>query len=258
MGAGPGSVALRPGGAGWPRPRRRGGRSRNRPGCRRAGCRPRASRSAPGPGRGPGRPGRSTRSSAGSARGRPGRAPRASWWRPTGSSRRTARCPGPGRRRSGAPRRPRGRRSRWSRAAAGGRRSPRRSSPPPAPCWPACTAWGCWPPAGRRRSAARISGGQAVGDVLGQGAGDQAEGALGLPVGELVRAGLPVLGHAEPGLVGGGQGDQRVADPGQVRGPVIGLGQHHPGQQGADAQLPVPHPDRQHGLDPGARCRSCR
>ena len=91
----------------------------------------------------------------------------------------------------------------------------------------------------------RVAGGQAIGVVFGQGAGDQAEGALGLPVGELVRAGLPVLGHAEPGLVGGGQGDQRVADPGQVRGPLIGLGQQHAGQQGADPQLPVAHPDRQ-------------
>ena len=89
------------------------------------------------------------------------------------------------------------------------------------------------------------AGGQAIGVVFGQRAGDQAEGALGLPVGELVRASLPVLGHAEPDLVGGGQGDQRAADPGQVRGPLIGLGQHHPGQQGADPQLPVPHPDRQ-------------
>ena len=41
---------LRPGlaRAGWPRPRRRGGRSRSRPGCRRAGCRPRASRVSTG------------------------------------------------------------------------------------------------------------------------------------------------------------------------------------------------------------------
>ena len=95
------------------------------------------------------------------------------------------------------------------------------------------------------------AGGQAVGDVFGQGAGDQAEGALGLPVGEQVRASLPVLGHAEPHLVGRGQGGQRAADPGQVRGPVTGLGQQHPGQQGADPQLAVPHPDRQQRLHPG-------
>ena len=43
--------------------------------------------------------------------------------------------------------------------------------------------------------------------VFGQGAGDQAEGPLGLPVGEQVRAGLPVLEHAEPHLVRPGQGD---------------------------------------------------
>jgi len=41
--------------------------------------------------------------------------------------------------------------------------------------------------------------------VLFQGAGDQAEGALGLPVGEQVRAGLPVRQHAEPSLIGLGQ-----------------------------------------------------
>ena len=43
-GAGPGPAARRTAGAGWPRLRRRGGRSRSRPGCRRAGCRLRASR----------------------------------------------------------------------------------------------------------------------------------------------------------------------------------------------------------------------
>jgi hypothetical protein len=91
---------------------------------------------------------------------------------------------------------------------------------------------------------------QAVGCVLGQGACDQAEGALGRPVGEQVRAGLPVLRDAEPDLVGLGQAGERVADPGQVRGPLIGLGQQHPGQQGADPQLPVAHPGGQQGLDP--------
>jgi hypothetical protein len=92
--------------------------------------------------------------------------------------------------------------------------------------------------------------GQAIGDVLGQGIRDQAEGALGLPVGELVRAGFPVLQHAEPDLVGLGQGGQRVADPGQVRGPLTGLGQQHPGQQGADPQLPAAHPGGQQQLNP--------
>jgi hypothetical protein len=33
-------------------------------------------------------------------------------------------------------------------------------------------------------------------------------------------------------------------------GPRIGLGQAHAGQQGADAQLPGPHPGGQDGLDP--------
>ena len=202
-------------GAGWPRLRRRGGRSRSRPGCRRAGCRAAGMRGQHRD-QGAGRVGvaGARRSSAGPARARAGRAPRASWWRRRRSSRRTARCPGRGRRRSGAPRRPRGRRSRCCRAAAGGRRSPRRSSPPPARWWPACTRRG-W--TGLQQVVAdRGEGlrGQAVGGVLGQGAGDQAEGPLGLPVGELVRAGLPVLGHAEPHLVGSGAGRSARRGPG--------------------------------------------
>jgi len=40
-------------------------------------------------------------------------------------------------------------------------------------------------------------------------------------------------------------------DTGQVRGPVIGGGQAHPGQQGADPQLPGPHAGGQHRLDAG-------
>jgi hypothetical protein len=56
---------------------------------------------------------------------------------------------------------------------------------------------------------------------------DEAEGALDLPVGELVRAGLPVLGDGEPDLVFGGQRGERLVHPGQVRGPVIGQGEHH-------------------------------
>jgi hypothetical protein len=75
---------------------------------------------------------------------------------------------------------------------------------------------------------------QPAGVVAAERAGDQAEGPLGLPVGQQVRAAGPVFGHAQPHLVIGGQGDQRVADPGQVRGPAVGLGEHHPGQQGAD------------------------
>ena len=46
---------------------------------------------------------------------------------------------------------------------------------------------------------------QAVGDVLGQCAGEQAEGPLGLAVGEPVRAVFPVRDHAEPLLVVLGQ-----------------------------------------------------
>ena len=87
-------------------------------------------------------------------------------------------------------------------------------------------------------------GGQPVGLVLAEGRGDQAEGPLGLPVGEQVRAVFPVRDHAEPPLLVLGQADQRLVHPGQVRGPVIGLGQAHAGQQGADAQLPGAHPGR--------------
>ena len=69
--------------------------------------------------------------------------------------------------------------------------------------------------------------------VLQRG-GDQAEGALGPAVGELVRARLPLLGHAEPGLVGSGQGGQRLMHPGEVRGPAVSQGEHDAQQSGAD------------------------
>ena len=61
---------------------------------------------------------------------------------------------------------------------------------------------------------------------------------------------LPVRDHPEPPLVIVGQADQGLVHAGQVGGPVIGLGQAHPGQQGADRQLPGAHPGRQHDLDP--------
>ena len=67
----------------------------------------------------------------------------------------------------------------------------------------------------------------AVGMLFSQGICDEAEGALDLAVGELVRAVLPVFGHAEPGLVTGGQGGQRGVDLGEVRGPAVGQGQEH-------------------------------
>ena len=47
--------------------------------------------------------------------------------------------------------------------------------------------------------------GQPVGDVLGQGVCDQAEGPLGLAVGQPVRAVLPVREDAEAPLVVLGQ-----------------------------------------------------
>jgi hypothetical protein len=70
-------------------------------------------------------------------------------------------------------------------------------------------------------------GGQPVGDVLGEGAGDEAEGPLGLPVGEPVRAVLPVRDHAEPPLVGLGQRGQRLVHAGEVSGPVVGQHDQH-------------------------------
>ena len=69
--------------------------------------------------------------------------------------------------------------------------------------------------------------GGAVGIVFGQCVCDEAEGALDLAVGELVRAVLLLFGHAKPGLVTGGQGGQRGVDLGEVRGPAAGQGQLH-------------------------------
>ena len=103
--------------------------------------------------------------------------------------------------------------------------------------------------AGHRRPPAALAR-QPAGLVIAEGGGDQAAGALGLPVGQQVRAVLPVRDHAQPPPGVFGQAGQRLVHPGQVGWPVIGLGQAHAGQQGADAQLPGAHPDGQHGLDP--------
>ena len=97
-------------------------------------------------------------------------------------------------------------------------------------------------PAGHRRRAA-VRRRQPVRLVLAERPGDQAEGVFGLPVGQPVRAGLPVREHAEPPLVAFGQADQGVVDPGQVRGPAVGEREHHARQQGADGQLPARAPD---------------
>ena len=78
--------------------------------------------------------------------------------------------------------------------------------------------------------------------VLAEGGSGQAEGPLGLPVGQRVQAVLPVCDHAEPPLVRLGKRGQRLVHAGQVGGPAIGLGQAHAGQQGADRQLPGAHP----------------
>ena len=98
--------------------------------------------------------------------------------------------------------------------------------------------------------ALQLGGGQPVGVVFGQGAGDQAEGPLGLPVGQLVRAVFPVRDHAEAPLVVLGQRDQGLVDAGQVGGPVVGQHGQHAEQQGADGQLPGADPDGQEHLDP--------
>jgi hypothetical protein len=63
---------------------------------------------------------------------------------------------------------------------------------------------------------------EAVGLVFAEGAGNQAEGALGLPVGQLVRAVFAVRDHPHPHLVMFGEADQGLAHAGQVGGPVIG------------------------------------
>ncbi len=77
--------------------------------------RPRPWPAAPRPGRGRGRGDRCTGSSGGLARGRAGRAPRPPWWPPAGSTRRTSRLWARGGSSCGAPRMPRGRRTRWCR-----------------------------------------------------------------------------------------------------------------------------------------------
>jgi len=45
-----------------------------------------------------------------------------------------------------------------------------------------------------------------------------------------VRAAAPVLGNAEPHLVIGGQAGQCLMKLGEVRGPAVSQGEHHPGQ----------------------------
>ena len=74
------------------------------------------------------------------------------------------------------------------------------------------------------------AGGGALGMLAGQRIRHEVKGALDLPVGELVRAVLPVLGHAEPCLVGLGQRDQRLVHLGEVGGAAVIEDEHHPGQ----------------------------
>jgi hypothetical protein len=73
----------------------------------------------------------------------------------------------------------------------------------------------------------QAGGGRAVGLVFAQGGHYQVEGVLGRPVGELVRAVLPALEHAEPCLVGLGQVSECLVQAGQVRGPAVIEGEHH-------------------------------
>ncbi len=72
---------------------------------------------------------------------------------------------------------------------------------------------------------------------------------LDLPVGELMRAGLPVFDDAQPLLVVLRQRQQRGVRPGEVGGTAVGQGEHHAGQQGAGCQLPAAGGGRQQGLD---------
>jgi hypothetical protein len=72
---------------------------------------------------------------------------------------------------------------------------------------------------GLRRGAVRL--------VLGQRRGDQAEGVPGLAVGELVRAGVPGGGDAQPHLAGFGQAGEGGVHAGQVRGPAVVQGEVH-------------------------------
>jgi hypothetical protein len=85
------------------------------------------------------------------------------------------------------------------------------------------------------------AGGQPAGRVLAEGRAGQPGGALGLPVSQLVRVVLPVRDDTGPPLPALAERGERLVHPGQVRGPVIGVSQAHPGQQGADLQLPPAH-----------------
>ena len=74
-------------------------------------------------------------------------------------------------------------------------------------------------------------------------------GVLDLPVGELVRPGFPVGGDAESPLVCFGQGGERGVDAGEARGPAVGQGEHHAGQERAGGQLPGPDAGGEQCLD---------
>ena len=102
----------------------------------------------------------------------------------------------------------------------------------------------------RRRQPVRL--------VLAERPGDQAEGVLGLPVGQQVRAVLPVREDAEPPLLALGQADQGLVHPGQVRGPAVGEGEQHAQQQGPDGQLPGAARRTAAAPRSAARCRRRR
>ena len=78
--------------------------------------------------------------------------------------------------------------------------------------------------------ASQVIGRRAAGLVFAERHHYEVTGVLDLPVGELVRAVFPVLHHAEPGLVGGGQRGQHGVHLGEVGGPAVVQGEHHPGQ----------------------------
>jgi len=76
----------------------------------------------------------------------------------------------------------------------------------------------------------QVPGWGAVGLVFGQGPGDEPEGVLDLPVGQLVRPVLPRADDAEAFLIVFGQACERLADAGQVGRPAVGQREHQAGQ----------------------------
>jgi hypothetical protein len=95
----------------------------------------------------------------------------------------------------------------------------------------------------------QVGRGGAVGMLFFQRGDDQAAGALGLPAGQQVRAVFPAGDDAEADAVGLGEVGEGLVHPGEVRGAVVGQGEQHAGEQGADLQLARAGAGGQHRLD---------